>query len=113
MSSIKGALVATTAEACSRLNALSCLNLLAHRVFSASGIKSNSTPSNESGPVPTLPVDSKLARFVGGAAVTRINVLARLNQFLDQLTSEHKTADKVKASLRDGSDINMKNKSNQ
>jgi hypothetical protein len=65
---------------------------------------------SETSPALTRPVGTKLARFIGGAVVTRINVLFCLNQLLDQLTSGHKDAETAKASIMDGSDINVKNK---
>jgi hypothetical protein len=89
-------------------------------MITVSDNQSTSIPANfntreqiETRSVPTLPVGPRLARFVGGAAVTRMNVLVRLNQCLDELTSGHRTAEKVKASIREGTDINAKNKANR
>jgi hypothetical protein len=122
ISSIRDKRVETSSDASSRLNSLSGLNVLSHRISSSSQSISNPAnsvtklgdeESSEAGSIPTLPVGPQLARFVGGAAVTRINVLTRLNQFLDQLTSGHGNAETIKASIRDGSDINSKNKANK
>ncbi len=106
------------------MNALSGLNVLSRRMITVSDNQSTSIPAisntrfgggelTETSSFPTLPVGPRLARFVGGAAVTRMNVLVRLNQFLDKLTSGHRNAEKIKTSIREGSDINAKNKANR
>ncbi len=115
----------------SRLNASSGLHVLSRRMPLASDTKSNSTSANnitgssfksdyhnvqEVGSIPTLHVegsDKSLQRFVGGAAVMRINVLIYLNQLLDEQTRGHKNAANIKASIRQGTDINAKNKASR
>ena len=95
----------------SQLNALSGLNVLSRRMIY---IQDSDTQSiSETSPIRKIPVGTKLARSIGGAVVARINVLVRLNQLLDQLTSGHKAAETAKESLRDGSDMNVKNKCNK
>jgi hypothetical protein len=117
--SIKSENKEASAGAFSRLNAASGLHLLSRSMNFASGNQLTSADSNinvggegpeDTGPIPTFSDEPDVERFVGGAAVTRINVLVRLDQSLDQLTAGHMAADNVKASIREGSDINAKNK---
>ena len=51
-----------------------------------------------------------LARFLGGVVIARRNVLLGLNEILLQLTEGHRDHQKVLSSIRDGSDINAKQK---
>ncbi len=120
ISSIKADQNKASSDVSHHLNASSGLHVLSRRMVSAPEKHSAESNSNfggketeDIGPIPTFPEKADVVRFVGGAAATRINVLVRLRQSLDHLTTDYISAEKIKASILEGADINSKNKSNK